>query len=248
MPGSRRNPADDIEELVSATVSAWLGDRGVLIDTSRSNGPDFRIDYDDGRAAIGEASWHTDPSIEQMWSTTLHGEKPQQIEIRPGSGQWSVKLIRGARIDRLPDGLQEVIDGMLASGQVQMETWSGRSAPTLVQTARRYGIEYLSQVTPEEPSVAVFFMPSQPGAAIPQDPNVIAEWAEQVLADSRYLDVTAKLLRLDADERHVFLMTGSLTDYGVEERLRRLDQALPTRDPVLPVGINHLWLAPPVRQ
>ncbi len=39
-------------------------------------------------------------------------------------------------------------------------------------------------------------------------------------------------------------MTGSLTDAGVEERLRRLNEALPTRDPVLPTGITHLWLVP----
>jgi hypothetical protein len=35
-------------------------------------------------------------------------------------------------------------------------------------------------------------VPAWPGN--PTDPNVIVEWAEKVLADSRYLDVTAKLL------------------------------------------------------
>ncbi len=200
MSAPRGNPADFIEELAVATVTTWLGDQGHLIDTSSGNGPDFRIDYGDGRVAWGEVSWHEDAAVREMWEITDRSERPQQIELRSGSGQWSVKLLRAARMKGLPQALQMVVDDMLASGRVRMETWAGRSGPELVQRARRSGIEYLAQVTADEQSVAVFFMPSPPGAGIPEDPNAIASWAEEVLADPRYLDVTAKLLRLDADE------------------------------------------------
>jgi hypothetical protein len=60
---------------------------------------------------------------------------------------------------------------------------------------------------------------------------------------ARVDDTTKKLLAVPGvDERHVFLMTGSLTDRGVEQRLRRIESALPTRPPELPDGITHLWL------
>ena len=73
------------------------------------------------------------------------------------------------------------------------------------------------------------------------DANSIASWFEQVLSDPDYADTTRKLLRLDAEERYVFLMTGSGTDFGVEERIRRARGDLPTRDPVVPDGITRPW-------
>jgi hypothetical protein len=117
------------------------------------------------------------------------------------------------------------------------------AAWTLADRARSLGITYISRVEGSESPVAIFFMPHS-GGAVPTDANGIVEWIDAVLADSDYQDTTQKLLKHEADERHVFLMTGSATPFGVQELLWRASVALPTRAPVVPNGITHVWATP----
>lgn len=64
-----------------------------------------------------------------------------------------------------------------------------------------------------------------------------------MIADPAYYDVTAKLLKVpEMDERHVFIMSGSQTPFGVNERLSRISEVLPVRAPVVPPGITHVWV------
>lgn len=70
---------------------------------------------------------------------------------------------------------------------------------------------------------------------------MIVDWIDEMLADTRYPDTTNKLLVVEADERHVFLMSGDLTPFGPDELLRRLDVAVPDRSPRVPPGITHVW-------
>ena len=241
----RRNPSDDIEDLAAATVQAWVGASGSVINTARGPGPDFRIDYHDGRRGFGEVGWHVDPRVQEMWAHTFKRPKHQQIELEPGSGQWAMKLRVGARIDRLySGGLQQLIDEMIAAEVPRLTVWPSWPHTEVAEIARKLGIEYLWRSSDDEPAVGIYFLPGPPGAFIPEDPDVIVDWVEGVLADPNYLDTTAKLLAVTCDERHVFLMTGSRTDAGTEERLRRIETGLPRRDPQVAEGITHLWLAP----
>lgn len=41
------------------------------------------------------------------------------------------------------------------------------------------------------------------------------------------------------EERHVFIMSGSQTPFGVNERLSRISLVLPRRAPIVPSGITH---------
>jgi hypothetical protein len=240
----RQNPARDLERLAVATVRAWVGDGGTVDDTSGGQGPDFRITYCDGRIGLGEVGWHVDRDVQEMWANTFRHPEHQVIGLRSGLGQWSLQLARGANIGRLYKGLPALIEGMADSGSTRLEIHGAWPTSDIADRARELSIDFLARATGNEPSAAIFFMPSQPGISVPDDPNVIPEWAEAVLlSDAAYADTTKKLLAVpDVDERHVFLMTGSLTDRGVEERLRRIESALPTRPPELPDGITHLWL------
>lgn len=241
----RRNPSDDIEDLAAATVGAWVGTSGSVTNTGRDHGPDFRIDYHDGRRGFGEVGWHVDPRLQEMWAQTFRRPKHQQIELQAGSGRWAMKLRPGARIDRLySGGLQHLINEMNAAEVPQLTVWPSWPRTEVAEIARKLGIEYLWRSSIDDPAVGIYFLPGPPGAFIPENPDVIVDWVEGVLADPDYLDTTAKLLAVTCDERHVFLMTGSRTDAGVEERLRRVETALPRRNPEMPEGITHLWLAP----
>ena len=73
-------------------------------------------------------------------------------------------------------------------------------------TARRLGVEYLSSFPDQSADVLIYFIPSGGGGAYGGDPDVITQWIEDVLSSDSYLDVTEKLLKRKADERHVFLL------------------------------------------
>src|SRR5664280_209190 len=111
----------------------------------------------------------------------------------------------------------------------------------MAEVARRLGIEHAERFEGSGSDEAICFMPGK-GGVIPTDPNVIADWIEEVLGNPSYADTTGKLLALEADERHVLLMSGSATPFGVEERLRRLEASPPTRSLSVPQGITHVWV------
>jgi hypothetical protein len=55
-----------LERLAVATVRAWVAHWGTVDDTSGGHGPDFRIDYCDGRIGLGEVGWHVDPDVQEI--------------------------------------------------------------------------------------------------------------------------------------------------------------------------------------
>jgi len=236
----RRNPAREIERLAVFVVTSWVGDAGRVADTSSGGGPDFEIAYLDGRTAIGEVGWHEDPMIREMWSNTYRQERHQTVELRPGRGSWSLDLVRGANIKKLHRDLPALIDGMIETSLVHVDVMEFWPEGPLDEKCRSLGIEYLTKVGEEEPSRAIYFMPGG-GGTVSTNPNEVAEWIESVLGDPAYADTTAKLLAKASDERHVFLMSGSLTPFKADERLRNVPEGLPTRRLEVPFGITHVW-------
>jgi hypothetical protein len=85
-------------------------------------------------------------------------------------------------------------------------------------------------------------MPASGGQVNP-DANVIVDWIEAVLRDETYLDTTQKLLRELAEERHVFMLSGSRTNFDADTNLQRMAERLPARRPEVPEGITHVWVA-----
>ena len=240
--GRPGNPARALEKYAVAVVSCWVGTRGAVIDTSEGHEPDFRVNYSDGRTAIGEVGWHEEPELAAMWGNTLKRDRPQQIALPAGYGQWGLGLRLGANIRNLHKGLPAAIRLLRERGvgRVEMiaDDWPrGEVAAAL----RALGVTYINCVSLDEPANAVFFMPAGGGTS-GDDPNVIADWFSMVLGDPRYADTTEKLLSRDADERHVFLMTGGLTPFVADDNLRRfVGLPLPTKAPDVPSGITHVW-------
>jgi hypothetical protein len=236
----RRNPARDVEVFALTVVKYWLGNRGRLEDTSLGHEPDFHIEYPDGRHAWGEVGWHEDPELRAMWSNAFRKEHHQQIDLAPGLGAWTIGLARGASIKRLYNELPAFVQTLSQLGCNRLSITGNWPRGEPADTARRLGVEYLHRVD-ERPDVAVFFMPSTGGVLL-ADANAVPAWVSTVLASQEYSDTTQKLLAKQADERHVFLMSGSRTPYDVDEQLRRLGKALPTHVPTVPSGITHVWV------
>jgi hypothetical protein len=236
----RRNPARDLEKLAVSVVTAWVGETGVVTDTSSGGGPDFEIAYFDDRTAVGEVGWHEDPEIQAMWANTFRQEFHQTVELAPGRGTWSLQLVRGANIKALHQELPALIDAMIEGSCFSLKVTGNWPRGPVADCARRLGISYLTRHDESDSSRAIYFMPGD-GGTVPAEPNVVAEWIESVLCDPAYADTTAKLLAVDPDERHVFLMSGSATPFGAGERLRQISEGLPTRGLNVPSGITHVW-------
>lgn len=239
----QENPARLMEDYVARLVTAWVGQNGQVTNTGAGTGegPDFRIGYVDGRTAIGEVGWHQDCKIQQMWAETFKRDA-QQVVLPPGTGKWTISLTRGASIKDLYQGLPPLIEEILESGKTDLDIVGSWPPGPIADRARQLGIEYAGRVEDSEFSRAIFWMPGT-GGYIPSDPNVIVDWVGEVVTDKNYEDMTRKLLDREADERHIFIISGSQTSFGVDERLRRLDDGLPNRAPTVPTGISHVWVA-----
>ncbi len=240
----RQNPAREVERYACRVVREWVGAGGVLTDISSGHGPDFRIEYADGRRAVGEVGWHADPKLQAMWAEVFKRERHQVIELPEGAGQWMVTLVPGASINRLYDRLPAFVWSLVEEGHVRLDIHGDWPRGDPADTARQLGIEHITRVERKAPAVAVFFLGGGMGEIVPTDPNVVTDWVDGVLASPEYSDTTGKLLALEADERHVFLMSGDRTPFGADERLRRLEEALPDRAPQIPPGISHVWVVP----
>ena len=236
----RRNPARDIERFAVGSVQDWVADAGLVDDTSDGHGPDFCIHYADGRIGWGEVAWHADADLQEMWSNIFRHEDPQQVPLPSGLGYWAVTLAKGASIKGLYKGLPGLVDQMVKLGCNRLAIEGGWPRGEPADTARLLGIDYIDRVanTPD----AAIFVPPLIGGIVPADPGVVSDWVTEVLADPDYADTTGKLLALPANERHVFLMSGSRTPYGIDQRLRRLSESLPSRSPVVQNEITHVWV------
>jgi hypothetical protein len=235
----RRNPARDLEKLAASVVTSWVGEAGVVMDLSSGGGPDFEIDYADGRRAVGEVGWHENERLREMWGNTFRQDLHQTVVLDEGAGTWGLQLVLGANIKRLHRDLARFIGQLTEAGCFRLGIYERWPRGALADSARRLGVEYIVRHD-EDGSSAIYFMPGS-GGVVPTDPNVIPDWIEAVLADPAYADTTGKLLPVDADERHVFLMSGSATPFGVGERLMRVSEAIPTRPLTAPSGITHVW-------
>ncbi len=136
-----------------------------------------------------------------MWANTFLRDRHQVIELDDGLGQWGLRLRAGANIGQLYKELPALIDSLAAARIRHLEVYDSWPRGEVADRARALGIDYISHASDDEPARAVFFMPSQPGVAIPSDPDVIVDWVEEVLAAPEFADVSAKLLALLADER-----------------------------------------------
>jgi len=244
------NAAQLVEQFAIEIVGHWLGDRGDVTDHSASGRPDFTIAYADGRRAVGEVTWHADPDIEQMWGRTLSRDTPQQVALGHGQGVWGARLLGLADIRRLYDELPSLVAEMNVADVRSIEpatlpnAWRIKN-PVLGQLANAVaslGLDYLSKAADHDgPGYVTFFPPSAPMYEF-SAPDDLASWIEGVLTEQRYADVPRKLLAVEADERHVFVMAGSATPQQIENRLRTLSEPIECREPQMPAGLTHVWL------
>jgi hypothetical protein len=241
------NPAREIEAFAATVISRWVGEQGHVEHTGAGTGagPDFRIEYQDGRVAIGEVGWDVDQRLAEMWSLMLAQDEHHVIRLRPGSGLWSLSLRPGAPIKQLLRDVPALVDGLLELGVTNMSPEAEWAPSELVARAMTLGIqriELTSTEAPEGGDRAYYFFGSS-GSFVPDDPDVIVDWLDGYLANPRYADTCDKLLPLEADERHIFVLAGSGAPPEASMFMLDLRGRAPSRAPKLLKGITHAWAA-----
>jgi hypothetical protein len=227
-----------MEVAAVAHVSTWVGESGVVRDRGDGHEPDFKIEYHDGRIGWGEVGWHEDREVR-----ALHKEiqKHDRVVLAPGLGQWAVHLFNKSKIKTLRRELPRFIEQLDIDGIDELSPYADDILPAQFEMrASELGIEEVRRMSQGDVDEAYFISPGG-GGVVSSDTNTVVDWVDQMLADPNYADTTNKLLRLEADERHVFLFMGSLTPTGVTILMVRPLRALPTKAPQVPTGITNVW-------
>ncbi len=244
---NKTNPSRLYEQLALTHINSWVGVRGIVFDTSSSGEPDFRIEYIDGRIGIGEIGWHEDPVERAAWAAVHKSKTAQIIDLPKGYGSWALGLVRGANIKRLNTQLHEFISHLLTSGVSELDLANEWSTNELYETAKSFGIEYIYQNPDRKSDRAIFFLQGS-GGAVPSNGNLVVPWIESVLRSEEYKDSWEKLDRHEKrqmhkfDEKHVFIIVGSRTDFGIYMLMRNIENNLPGANPKLPGGVTHIWI------
>lgn len=241
------NPSRLYEKSAISLVSKWVGGEGQVLDTSAGSGPDFEIKYNNGASAIGEIGAHIDPNVAAAWSSVRKREKHQIIDLPDGSGVWVIHLDYGANIDRLYKKLPTFISKLLETGTNELDLLINWSSGPLDSLAEHLGIEQIYRKVSVEGDYALFFLQGS-GGSVPSDGNLIVPWIESILNERGFNDIWQKLFNYEDkmvrkfDEKHVFLISGSLTDFGVGQLLMDIENNMPSNAPTLPDGITHMWV------
>lgn len=243
MTKSRVNPSRVWEQIAVDLIARTISDRGVVVDQTASGLPDFRIEYFDGRTAIGEVGWATDEAKVKQWSYILEQEEPQRIALPPGSGSWIVELNKHARTKHLSRTLPPLIAGIFAQNIHRYSLDYDWPPTQFGDDARRLGITSLSRLESGRQDSA-YYQPEGMGGFIPDDPDVVVAWVGEFLQKPEKLDLTEKLADQEADECHIFLVVGEGASFGIQTLVQRSGIALPDAVPDVPNHITHLWLWP----
>lgn len=227
-----------VEIIAHKIIASWVGDLGEVTDTGEGHGPDFSIEYHDGRFGIGEVGLHEDPVVAEALDTVERSATPQQISLPPGSGSWGVSLVYGANINRLHLRIAQLTELVQIEHGGSLSIVGNYPRSAAADLARELGVQHIIQSGQETDGV-IFFLEGR-GGVIPSDSNLIVPWIEGVLADDDFKDSWTKLEEFDAEEKHVFFMTSHRTDFGIDELLKR--GAIPTVHPMLPGSLTHIWI------
>jgi hypothetical protein len=241
MDEDKGNYSRRIEISSIAVVSKWVASRGIVTDTGNSNGPDFSISYFNGTTAVGEVGWHEDPVVAAAWNALRKRRRHHYCELEEGAGYWSLLISHNCNLNRLERELPNLIRQLNVSGLKKLDIYETYPRDSVSNDARSLGIIHLKKINEEKNEALYIFEGS--GGVVPQDPNEIVPWINELLLSKEYEDSWKKMQHISADEKHVFIVGGSRTPFGISELLRRLDSAMPNTEPSLPGGITHLWIS-----
>lgn len=240
-PLKKVKPARQVELVAVDILRSWVGTKGQVEDMGLGHEPDFKIEYLDGRTGIGEVGWHVDPRRASGWAALTRRKQHHVFDLPEDYGVWIASLQVGTNLNRLEESLPALIQQMNEKSVGKLTVDPRHPFGELQLLASALGITHLS-LTNEKGRNYVFYNFEGVSGFVPDDANLIVDWIEGVLASDDFRDSWQKLLSYKRDEKHVFIMSGSRTEVGIRELLWQAAKNLPTRAPVLPGELTHIWV------
>ena len=99
MEARGRKRSDEPAQFAVRLVRSTVGNHGRVVHQSAGHLPDFRIDYNDGRVAIGEVAAHVDPAVQSLWAEAAKHD--HLCALQAGLGIWRVWLSKDASVKRV---------------------------------------------------------------------------------------------------------------------------------------------------
>ncbi len=202
-------------------------------DGRRDSMVDALIHYPDRTEAVEVVADH-DPAFNAQWEALRRlGHRIQVPGLRSG---WHVELEHRTRVRDVREQLGELLRDMESVG------WSDLRHVDADQLGEQAAVLGVSNVyeDPDGPPGVVRLSP-QPWSGFA--PGVdFADWTEAMLA--RHKDVPRKLAMHSGATGHTFLWATMASDFSLQFALENRGQPLgPHRDPALPDGVTHVWIA-----
>lgn len=254
MPGRRRPPAEGRYEVMAREfLSRWLGATVERYDDGSSDAmPDGLIRYPDGATAPVEVVGDHLPAYRAQ-RTALEQRGHGQLTVEGLRWHWVVTIEVTA--DTRP--VRRALPGLLRRAEALHPDSPRRAAAALraglvdepgpdddgPDDWERLGLFTATAYTHGQPGDVT--LNSAPFAGFGLTADAVTGWAEDVL--TREADVGRKLVGAGlGPEGHAFIWVTISSPVPVQTALDLgAGDRLPARDPVLPAGVTHLWVASP---
>lgn len=196
---------------------------------------DALIDYGDRQEAL-EVVGDDDPAFHSQWDALVRCN--HRIDVPAATASWHVSLKTEARVDRLSRILGALLPEMERASSDNLRT-APEHLDALVAQAENAGITNVWCNPVGDPGVVHLQPAGWAGFATGAD---LADWVESMLG--RHPDVPRKLAAHPTAAGHAFLWVTMTSDIPVQFEIENGDHPLRQhRDPVLPDGVSHVWVA-----
>ncbi len=238
MSGFRRD-----ELYAAAVVEHVLGASVVQLDVPGAPRKtiDGEIRYGDGRRAGLEVT-----SVEDSSEHHLRAKlKTRPSAPAPGRLTWTIHApsVRDlARLEKLYERVIALAERHNVTRPEDLPLDVIHGDPELEWLAWEVGPVMWGYLPSGKPKV--YWMPPVAAAIFSSEGEAIAEGVDAALQVDPARDHIAKLLAAPYDERHLFLIVGTTGLSNAAAYALIEPSEVPSEDPALPVGIDHLWLAP----
>ncbi len=243
-------PLGDFEYWAARVLARFTGHRVTLQDDgSRDRMADVRIDHPDDTSSFAEVWTDIDEGYAAMYSNIMkaHGQMPLEIVDSRLSRVWFLTLSASANVRSLESEVGTLMAHLELSdfplGSILEWASLESHSNSVVRRLAKTGVVKLSSRSCKagERGIVRFYPEGISGSPTISWDNFV-DWLDETLRSSRLKDVRAKLLQTGVNERHLFVGGTYSSPSDVFFGLDYHEEGLPTRTPLLPREITHVWL------
>src|SRR5688500_3859844 len=196
-----------------------------------SEAPDVAIECVRAVDPIGTATWNEGP-----------GRGPLRYDLH---GNWHVVLSRTARVKRVKEHLESILQELEAKNRLvfmPIDWRLQREMPDLYDRLSALLIESTCCYQSDGSGRVYLGMPSI-GGSVDNSGSAIPSWLSEFLTHTDRSDVILKLRNSRAPECHVFVpVSFGAVPWAVESYLGTCPRSVPSDPPYLPYPVNQVWI------